>query len=109
MTGLSGLLSGWTMRILVPLTLLDDCLVRAIALFLAAPLVDISINQPGAAFDGRAAASGLVPSAQFSSALAQRSQLAERSARVSRQESPGSSWKRLLTGVPDLVNCTRAG
>ena len=57
MTGLSGgLLS--TMRIRVPLTLLDDCLVRAIVLFLAAPLVDISINQPGAASDGRAAASG---------------------------------------------------
>ena len=60
MTGLSGgLLS--TMRIRVPLTLLDDCLVRAIVLFLAAPLVDISINQPGAASDGRAAASGFVP------------------------------------------------
>ena len=65
-----GCLSGRTTRIPVPRTLLDDCLVRAIALFLAAPLVDISINQPGAAFDGRAAASGLVPSAQFSSALA---------------------------------------
>ena len=56
------------MRILVPLTLLDACLVRAIVLFLAAPLVDISINQPGAASDGRAAASGFVP-ALCSSAL----------------------------------------
>ena len=51
------------MRILVPLTLLDACLVRAIVLFLAAPLVDISIFQPGAASDGRAAASGFPPSA----------------------------------------------
>ena len=49
------------MRILVPLTLLDACLVRAIVLFLAAPLIDISIFQPGAASDGRAAASGFVP------------------------------------------------
>ena len=55
--------AGRTTRIPVPLTLLDDCLVRAIVLFLAAPLVDISINQPGAASDGRAAASGFVPSA----------------------------------------------
>ena len=47
-----------TTRIPVPLTLLDACLVRAIVLFLAAPLVDISIFQPGAASDGRAAASG---------------------------------------------------
>ena len=56
---------GRTTRIPVPLTLLDDCLVRAIVLFLAAPLVDISINQPGAASDGRAAASGFVPCAQL--------------------------------------------
>ena len=53
------------MRILVPLTLLDACLVRAIVLFLAAPLVDISIFQPGAASD---AANGFVPSALLSSA-----------------------------------------
>ena len=53
--------SGRTTRILVPLTLLDACLVRAIVLFLAAPLVDISIFQPGAASDVRAAASGFVP------------------------------------------------
>ena len=52
--------AGRTTRIPVPRTLLDACLVRAIVLFLAAPLVDISINQPGAASDGRAAASGLV-------------------------------------------------
>ena len=50
--------AGRTTRIPVPLTLLDDCLVRAIVLFLAAPLVDISIFQPGAASDGLAAASG---------------------------------------------------
>ena len=56
------------MRILVPLTLLDACLVRAIVLFLAAPLIDISIFQPGAAPDGRATASGFVPSALLSSA-----------------------------------------
>ena len=41
-----GCLSGRTTRIPVPLTLLDACLVRAIVLFLAAPLVDISINNP---------------------------------------------------------------
>ena len=61
--------SGRTTRILVPLTLLDACLVRAIVLFLAAPLVDISINNPLAASDGRAAASGFFPSALLSSAL----------------------------------------
>ena len=77
MTGLSGLLSGWTVRILVPLTLLDACLVRAIVLFLAAPLVDISINQPGAASDGRVAVSGFVSSALLSSALLLAAQLAE--------------------------------
>ena len=59
---------GRTTRIPVPRTLLDDCLVRAIALFLAAPLVDVSMNQPGAASDGRAAASGLVSSALLLSA-----------------------------------------
>ena len=57
------LFSGRTTRIPVPRTLLDACLVRAIVLFLAAPLIDISILQPGAASDGRAAASGFVPSA----------------------------------------------
>ena len=94
--------AGRTTRIPVPLTLLDDCLVRAIVLFLAAPLVAISINQPGAASDGRAAASGFVSSALLSSTLCS-AQLAERSARVSRQESHGSSWKRLLAGVPDVI------
>ena len=49
------------MRILVPLTLLDACLVRAIVLFLAAPLVNISMFQPGAASDGQAAASEFLP------------------------------------------------
>ena len=59
-----------TTRIPVPLTLLDACLVRAIVLFLAAPLVDSSIFQPGAASDGRAAASGAVLSALLLSSAA---------------------------------------
>ena len=50
-----------TTRIPVPLTLLDACLVRAIVLFLAAPLVNISMFQPGAASDGQAAASEFLP------------------------------------------------
>ena len=104
MTGLSGgLLSGWTMRILVPLTLLDACLVRAIVLFWL-PLWPIF----------RYFSPGLLPmgcnrqrvrSQLLSLLCCCSAQLAERSARVSRQES-WSSWKRLLAGVPDPVNCT---
>ena len=92
------------MRILVPLTLLDACLVRAIVLFLAAPLVDISIFQPGAASDGRAAASGCCfqrSALLFRSAL--RSALDGLAELLEWQESNGSSWKRLLAGVPDVI------
>ena len=77
----------------MPLTLLDACLVRAIALFLAAPLVDISINQPGAASDGRAAASGFVPSALLGSLSVQRCST------LAVLESPG----RNRTGPPGSV------
>ena len=86
-------LLGRTTRIPVPLTLLDACLVRAIALFLAAPLVDISINQPGAASDGRAAASGFVPSALLGSLSVQRCST------LAVLESPG----RNRTGPPGSV------
>ena len=58
------------MRIPVPLTLLDDCLVRAIVLVvLAAPLCSSSIFQPGAASDGRATTTGSFPSALLSPTL----------------------------------------
>ena len=90
--------AGRTTRIPVPLTLLDDCLVRAIVLFLAAPLVDISINQPGAASDGRAAASGFVSSALLSSTLLNSQSAALESPGRNRMVPPGSVfWQECRT------------
>ena len=93
-----------TTRIPVPRTLLDACLVRAIVLFLAASLIDISIFRyfsPGLLPMGVQPPAGVVSSALLSSALPPLL-LQRDAARVSRQESHGSSWKRLLTGVPEV-------